>query len=303
MSDLPGSNPVRVSLVIPARDEAANLPWVLHRVPAMVDEIVLVDGRSTDGTVEVARAVRPDIRVVHQEGRGKGDALRLGFHVAEGEHIVMIDADGSMCPSEIPRFVHLLEHGFDLVKGSRFASGGGSTDITALRRVGNLALLGLFNRLYTSPFTDLCYGYIAFHRRHLDRLDLTRPGFEVEAQLIISAIRARLRVTEVGSLESPRLCGDSNLRTFRDGSRVLRTVVGCHDSGLSGLAVQRLRSSVLRRPAYVPRRIEPLGAAGSPLQRLEQGEHQEDRPDHPAQPGHAVQRNGRPAAPGAVPVA
>ncbi|MFC5061610.1 glycosyltransferase family 2 protein [Actinomycetospora atypica] len=247
----------RVSLVIPARDEAPNLPWVLRRVPDIVDEIVLVDGRSTDGTVEVACAVRPDIRVVHQEGRGKGDALRLGFEAARGERIVMIDADGSMSPTEIPRFIDLLDRGYDVVKGSRFADGGCSTDITILRRAGNLALLGLFNRLYASGFSDLCYGYIAFDRSHLSRLDMSCPGFEVEAQLLISAIRARLRVTEVGSCESPRLCGDSNLRTFRDGSRVLRTVVGSHDRGLSGLAVQRLRSALWGRPAHVPGRIEP----------------------------------------------
>lgn len=239
-----GSKPGTVTLVIPTKNEAANISWVLEQVPACVDEIILVDGHSRDATLVTALFCRSDVRVVVQEGAGKGDALRVGFQAATGDVIVMIDADGSMSPQEIPRFLYFLSNGYDFVKGSRFMGGGGSLDITWLRRLGNRGLLLLTNRLYNTHLTDLCYGFCAFHRRYLDFFDLTTPGFEIETQLTICALRAGLRVAEVPSLEMPRRAGRSNLRTFRDGTRVLRTVLRHHDSGISGYAVQRTRQLV-----------------------------------------------------------
>jgi glycosyltransferase involved in cell wall biosynthesis len=214
-----------VSIVIPAKNEAQNISWVLERIPAWVDEIVLVDGQSTDGTIDAARHVRPDIVIVEQKSRGKGLALQAGFAAATGDFIVMLDADGSMHPAEIDRYIALLASGFDFVKGSRFMAGASSTDITWLRRLGNNCLLYLTNVIYGTRFTDLCYGYCAFRREFLGRLALTAPGFEIESQLIARACMTELRITEVPSLESPRRHGESNLRTFRDGRRVLWTLL------------------------------------------------------------------------------
>lgn len=238
--------PATVSLVIPTKNEASNISWVLDQVPACVDEIVLVDGHSTDATLVTARSARSDIRVVMQEGSGKGDALRAGFLASTGDIVLMIDADGSMSPQEIPHFLYFLTHGYDFVKGSRFMAGGGSLDITPLRRAGNRSLLRLVSSLYGTSLTDLCYGFIGFHRRYLDYVDLTLPGFEVETRMVISAVQAGLRIAEVPSLELPRRSGKSNLRTFRDGTRVLRTVLRTHESGLSGYAVQGVRRVVHR---------------------------------------------------------
>ncbi|WP_235609323.1 glycosyltransferase family 2 protein, partial [Frankia casuarinae] len=150
-----------VSIIVPTLNEAKNLPHVLARLPGDA-EIILVDGHSTDGTVEVARRVRPDIVVTHQNRRGKGNALACGFAQASGDIIVMLDADGSADPSEIPAFVNALEAGADFAKGSRFVANGGSADITRLRRLGNRLLNFLVNMLIGSDFTDLCYGYNAF---------------------------------------------------------------------------------------------------------------------------------------------
>lgn len=230
-----------VSLVIPAKNEAANIGWVLQQVPDCVDEIILVDGNSSDATVVTARACRPDLHLVTQPGTGKGDALRAGILAAGGDLIVMMDADGSMTPDEIPRFVFFLENGYDFVKGSRFMGGGGSLDITRFRRIGNRALMRMVNSIYGSGLTDLCYGFFAFHRRYIEFLDLTAPGFEIETQLTISAVRAGLRIAEVPSLELPRRHGRSNLRAVTDGTRCLRTILRGHTTGLSGAAVQGLR--------------------------------------------------------------
>jgi glycosyltransferase involved in cell wall biosynthesis len=214
-----------VSLVIPVRNEARNIAWVLEQIADDVHEIILVDGESTDATLTTALRYRPDIRVVPQEGTGKGSALRTGFLAATGDVIVMMDADGSMSPQEIRHYVHFLANGYDFVKGSRFMGGGGSLDITPFRRLGNRFLLGVFNTLYAADLTDLCYGFCAFHRRYLDHLALTATGFEIEAEMTVRAVQAGLRIAEVPSLEMPRRAGNSNLRAIRDGWRVLNTVL------------------------------------------------------------------------------
>lgn len=230
--------PGSVSLVIPVRNEARNIAWVLEKISDEVDEIILVDGNSTDATLTTARSYRPDIRIVAQQGVGKGSALRTGFMAATGDVIVMMDADGSMEPQEIRHYLHFLANGYDFVKGSRFVCGGGSLDITAFRRMGNRFLLSVFNHLYDADLTDLCYGFCAFHRRYLEHLDLAATGFEIEAEMTVRAIQSGLRVAEVPSLELPRRAGESNLHAIRDGSRVLATVLRHHRTGLSGRLVQ-----------------------------------------------------------------
>jgi glycosyltransferase involved in cell wall biosynthesis len=214
-----------VTVVIPALNEASNLPHVLSRIPATVDEVVLVDGHSVDDTITVARMVRPDIRVVLQDEIGKGNALACGFAAASGDIIVMLDADGSTDPAEIPRFVDALLSGSDFAKGSRFLEGGGSADITKLRSMGNRALGAVVNVLFRTRYTDLCYGYNAFWRDCLPHMRVNCAGFEVETLINVRVARAGLVVSEVASLEHERLNGESNLHAVRDGLRILRTIV------------------------------------------------------------------------------
>jgi hypothetical protein len=174
------------------------------------------------------------VRIVPDPGGGKGAALRAGFAAATGDSVVMLDADGSMDPAEITRYLALLAVGFEMVKGSRFMVGGGSTDITALRRLGNRVLCSAMNTLYRTRFSDLCYGYCAFRRSALPLLALTAEGFEIETEMTVHAVAAGLRICEVPSFEAPRGHGTTHLRTFRDGERVLRTVVRAKGAALRG---------------------------------------------------------------------
>jgi glycosyltransferase involved in cell wall biosynthesis len=235
-----GSAPTlpRVSVVIPALNEAANLPYVLARLPADLFEVILVDGHSHDDTVGVARRCRPDIRVVCQGGHGKGNALACGFAAARGDVIVTLDGDGSTKPEEIPRFVEALRRGADFAKGSRFAPGGGSADITTMRKAGNRVFVCLVNLLFRTRYTDLCYGFNAFWTRYLPKLEVDSDGFEVESLLNVKAARSGLKVAEVPSFECGRLHGPSNLRAWPDGLRVLRTVLSEYLSPRSYQAVQ-----------------------------------------------------------------
>ena len=213
-----------VSVVVPAKNEALNLEHVFATIPDWVDEIVLVDGQSTDDTVAVAQELSPVVRIVHQQGQGKGDALQAGFAVAKGEIIVMMDADGSTDGEEIPRFVTALTTGADFAKGSRFASGGSSDDITFSRRLGNRILSALVNMFFGTRYTDLCYGYNAFWAKHLSNLDLDCDGFEIETVMNVRAAKAGLKIHEIPSHEHPRRHGESNLHVFRDGMRIAKFI-------------------------------------------------------------------------------
>jgi hypothetical protein len=214
----------RVSVVIPALNEADNLRYVLPKLPGTLYEVILVDGGSSDETVEVTKALCPGALVITQRGRGKGNALSAGFAAASGDIIVMLDADGSADPGEIPKFVSALLEGNDFAKGTRFSNGGGSSDISWNRRVGHRGLLILANWIYRTKYTDLCYGFNAFWAHCLPRMAIDCDGFEVETLMHIRIAQSGLTVKEVGSFEARRIFGNSNLRTVRDGLRVLNTI-------------------------------------------------------------------------------
>jgi glycosyltransferase involved in cell wall biosynthesis len=219
-----GKQPPRISVVIPTLNEEKNLAHVLPKIQEWVDEIVLVDGYSSDQTINVARELCPTVRVVMQEGRGKGSALRTGFAAATGDIIVMLDADGSTDPSEIPLFVGALLAGADFVKGSRFLQGGGTKDMPLYRKLGNWGFVVLVRLMFGGKYTDLCYGYNAFWKRVLPKLDLDGTGFEIETMMNVRALKAALQITEVPSFEFPRVHGNGRLRTIPDGWRVLKTI-------------------------------------------------------------------------------
>jgi glycosyltransferase involved in cell wall biosynthesis len=184
-----------------------------------------VDGHSTDDTVAVAQAILPNVRIVLQAGHGKGNALACGFAAARGDIIVMLDADGSTDPAEIPAYVEPLLSGADFAKGSRYADGGRSVDITPLRALGNRFLNGMVNLLFGTSYTDLCYGYNAFWRDILPTIDITCDGFEVETLITARVAKAGLSVAEVPSVEHERIHGVSKLHPMRDGLRILRMIL------------------------------------------------------------------------------
>jgi glycosyltransferase involved in cell wall biosynthesis len=233
---------VRVSVVIPALNEEENLPYVFAALPQGLHELIVVDGHSTDRTVAVAQQLRPDARIVIQTGRGKGNALAAGFAACTGDIVVMLDADGSTDAAEIPRFVAALCNGADFVKGSRFAQGGASSDITRIRKLGNRVLSAAVNSLYGTSYTDLCYGYNAFWTRCLPYMHVDCEGFEVETLINVRIAKAGLVVHEVPSYERNRIHGASNLSAVRDGGRVVRTIACERVSAASrGLWRARLR--------------------------------------------------------------
>jgi glycosyltransferase involved in cell wall biosynthesis len=226
----------RVSVVVPTFNEAKNLPHVFALIPEDVHEVIVVDGRSVDDTIEVAKSLRPDVRIVLQNRRGKGNAMACGFAAVTGDVVVMLDADGSADPREIPAFVSVLTGGADFAKGTRFANGGGSADITRTRAWGNRWLNRIANAFFGTRYTDLCYGYNAFWADCLPALELDAAdrgseaklwgdGFEIETIINTRMAKAQMHIVEVPSYEFERIHGESNLNTWRDGLRVLRALL------------------------------------------------------------------------------
>jgi glycosyltransferase involved in cell wall biosynthesis/anti-sigma regulatory factor (Ser/Thr protein kinase) len=223
----------RVSVVVPAKDEAANILEVLPYLSSFFEVIVVVS-EDDDASAEAALAALPSARVVYQTRKGKGNALACGFSHANGDVIVTFDVDGSADPHEIPRFVEALTRGADLAKGSRFCPGGGSQDITQFRSLGNYGLNLAASALTGTRFTDLCYGFNAFWADQLPVLCLPDTaaegpqrgdGFEIEAMIIGRFAISHAIIIEVPSYEYDRYHGESNLNAIRDGFRVLWTLL------------------------------------------------------------------------------
>ncbi|WP_421119920.1 glycosyltransferase [Aquihabitans daechungensis] len=249
-----------VTVVIPTLNEAMNLPHVLPRIPAWVDEVLIVDGRSTDGTIDEARRLLPDVTIVEEPRPGKGRALLKGFRSARSDIVVALDADGSMAPEDIPRYVYSLMAGADLVKGSRFLHGASTDDMGPLRRLGNRGLTEVVRQLYGGRYSDLCYGYFALWTDLIPYLEGDASGFEIETHISVRALAAGLEVVEVPTFEAERIHGVTNLNTIRDGCRVLRTIFSeRHAFSQSVLPVPRPARGPLQ-PAVVAGALRPSAA-------------------------------------------
>lgn len=220
------TNDSDVTVIIPALNEEHSIAEVLQGLKQMgYDKILVVDGNSGDRTIEVAKD--HGAIVVLQNSRGKGAALRQAFDHADGDVIVMMDADGSMNPKEVPLLIEALDSGADLVKGSRFLPYGYSEDMNLIRRIGNQFFLSMVNRIWSTNYTDLCYGLAAFKKDTIDKLcpHLKSISFEIETEVFIKAKKLRLKVVEIPSIEFRRRHGKSNLNIFKDGFRILKTII------------------------------------------------------------------------------
>jgi glycosyltransferase involved in cell wall biosynthesis len=217
-----------ITVIIPTLNEEKSIAEVIRELNQMgCHSVLVVDGNSKDRTLEIAKELGAN--VVVQNGRGKGAALRQAFNHADlnGDVIVMMDADGSMNPKEIPLLIKALDSGADLVKGSRFLPLGYSEDMNLIRRIGNRFFLLLVNWFWSANYTDLCYGFAAFRKDAIEKLRsyLKSTNFEIETEVFIKAKKLGLKVVEVPSIELRRRHGKSNLCIFRDGFRILKTIV------------------------------------------------------------------------------
>jgi glycosyltransferase involved in cell wall biosynthesis len=217
---------VKTTVIVPAFNEEENLPFVLPLIPDLpeIDEVLLVDGHSADKTIEVARKILPRIKVISQDGSGKGDAIVCGARAATGDCFLILDADGSQMPGEIPLYIERAKAGFDLVKGSRYMKGGSSEEATWDRMLITRTAQFVANTLWRTKYTDICYGMFLIDRNKFFKLDIQSQRHDVEWEIMIKATRQKLKIVEVPAHEAKRISGVSHVSYTRDGYLIARAV-------------------------------------------------------------------------------
>ena len=213
--------PIPISIVVPAWNEEQTIGEVLLSIRGMTDDLVVVDGHSTDRTVEIALAY--DARVVQENARGKGNAVRIGLTAVRHPITVFIDADGSHEPADIPRLVAPIRVGeADLVIGSRMA--GSESQMPKSRRLGNLFFARLVSLIGNHRISDSASGMRIIRRDVLPRLYPLPDGLNFTPVMSTRAIHEELRMIEVPIPYAERL-GRSKLTIVGDGTRFLQSIV------------------------------------------------------------------------------
>jgi glycosyltransferase involved in cell wall biosynthesis len=212
---IPKNSP-KISVVICALNEESNLHHVLPGISDLADEILLVDGHSTDSTISISMQLCPRIKVVIQSGKGKGDAIKQGVREASGDIIVTLDADGQTNPADIMRFVTPLLEGYDFSKGTRLAHGR-PPNMRGYRWVGNKILVLTSNVLFGTKYTDVCSGYNAIWKSAFLRIPLTNDGFEMEQEMMVKAKKVGLKVIEVEHFDAGRMGSSSKVSGLKQG--------------------------------------------------------------------------------------
>lgn len=206
-----------VSVLICARNEAGGIARIVEQCRPFADEVIVVDGHSTDETIRLAEEA--GAKVFQDNGRGKGDAYQVGIARATQDAIVFIDADGSHDAAEIPQLVQPLAEGrADLVIGSRHRGGSDEWQgdlSTWLRAMGSGFLSVVINARWKSNLTDVLNGLRAARREAALCVPLRAVDFDIEQHMIVQFLKCGYRVEEVRSHEYCRKWGRSKLPTYR----------------------------------------------------------------------------------------
>ena len=215
-----------VSIIIPTLNEEGNIARLLFSINKEINyikpEIIVVDGYSIDRTVKIARD--NGAKIYFNKG-GKGSALIKGISKSKGDIVIFMDADLSHKPTELRRLISAIDSGYDVCMGSRFLDGGGSDDISFVRKLGNYFFIWLINSIYGSKYTDICYGYRSFSKKALKKLNLNETSFGIETEISIKAKKQGLKVLEIPSFERKRYTGAGKLMAVRDGLIILSVIL------------------------------------------------------------------------------
>jgi|TARA_B100002003_G_C14119929_1_gene538620 glycosyltransferase involved in cell wall biosynthesis len=211
-----------VSVVIPTLNEVKNIKQILSEMPSIVGEVIFVDGHSKDGTQDVIKETKA--KLIVQKSKGFGGAFMEGAKAAKGDIIVMMDADGSHNPADIPKLVDKVKEGHDCAFASRYTMHSYSEDDTILRSFGNWLITKLTNILFNMRTTDSLFMYAAFKKPAYEHLKMKSNGFEFCIEAITKAYIKGLKVAEVPSIERKRFAGETKVNDFRDGYKLIKCI-------------------------------------------------------------------------------
>ena len=218
----------KISIVLPVKNEAIGLSGIIESLLTYGEEIIVVDGHSTDNTKEIVIKY-PQARFVLDNGRGKGDGIRVGIREAKNEIIVFIDADGSHDPAEIPDLVKpILEGNSDMVIGSR--AKGGSDEFkmnieNLIRQIGSDFAATIVNYRWKADLTDIQNGFRALKTSVARDLNLNANDFDIEEEMVMKALRKKYIISEIKSHEYVRQWGVSKLKTSKSWKFIYRILI------------------------------------------------------------------------------
>lgn len=215
---------MKTSLIIPTLNEATCIAQTLSEIPkGAIDEVIVVDGHSQDGTAEIVRNL--GYKVVMQKSKGYGGGFSEGVEAATGDVVILMDADGSHNPADIPLLLDKIKEGYDYVLAVRYVPGQHSDDDTLIRHTGNMLFTFLVNLIHKIFISDALYLYTAIRK---DKFHLIKPksyGFEYCVEILIRAHKAGLKIAQVPSVERMRVGGESKVNAFIDGLRILKVIL------------------------------------------------------------------------------
>ena len=214
---------MRTSLVIPAYNEEEGLPLVVREYLDVVDEVIMVDDGSSDGTFQAAQAlVGGKVKLLrHEVNQGKVAALRTGVLQASGDIIIFTDADNTYPARYVPPLVQEIEKGADLVLGARIQA---RENIPAFNRLGNNIFSILATYISCIRIKDSQTGMRAFRREMFDKLDVKAKGLEFETKMTVRAAKLGYKIVEV-PIEYRERVGVSKLNPIKDGARMLTALL------------------------------------------------------------------------------
>jgi len=215
---------LKTTLLVPTLNEVEAAPKIMPQIdPKWVDEILVIDGGSTDGTIEYMQS--RGIKVYSQTQRGYGTGMLQGLHVAQGEIVIEFTPDGNSIAEAIPKLIDKINEGYDLVIASRYAEGAKSEDDDWLTGIGNWMFTTIVNILFGARYTDVLVAFRAYRKSKALTLDLDAPGLSWPCQISDRFAAAGFKVTEIPVDEPARIGGERKMRPFRTGSEIVWVIL------------------------------------------------------------------------------
>jgi glycosyltransferase involved in cell wall biosynthesis len=216
---------VKVSVIIPTLNEAGSIKKVIDGIPKeTVDEIIVIDGNSNDGTIEIINKL-PNVKVIYQEGKGFGNAFKQGVIESVGEIIIFMNGDYSQNPSDIKTLILKLIEGYDIVYASRYIKDAKSYDDTTLRYFGNKFFTLFTNILFNSNFSDILYFFLAFKRESVQNIHFKTNSFDFCVEFLIKSYKNKLKIIDIPSIEQSRYAGISKVNVITHGLLILYRII------------------------------------------------------------------------------